>query len=199
MPRIATRSVQGSTASRRRRAGAGSAKCFVPLRQRAPVLGRKCSERRGEAPQHAVEVGPTDRGPTLHDREPVRDERKRRKTRPELLGRRHRGSVHRDPLSLTGSDGDLGLDGCASFVSFEPYAGRRLAEANKPRLRPGARREALSPDVKRLQEVGLPGAVLPDNEHESGRETQVERRVRAKAPERGPRDDQPASLIGMIR
>jgi len=53
--------------------------------------------------------------------------------------------------------------------------------------------------VERLEEVGLAGAVRPDDEHEPGLEREVEAGVRAKAPERGPRDDQPASLIGMIR
>jgi hypothetical protein len=53
--------------------------------------------------------------------------------------------------------------------------------------------------VKRLQKVRLAGPVLPDDEDEPRLEAQVERGVRAKAPERGPGDDQPASLIGMIR
>jgi hypothetical protein len=53
--------------------------------------------------------------------------------------------------------------------------------------------------VERLQQVRLAGAVATDDEHEPGLEAQVERSVRAEAPERGVRDDQPASLIGMIR
>jgi hypothetical protein len=53
--------------------------------------------------------------------------------------------------------------------------------------------------VQRFEEVGLPGAVSADDEHQPRLEAEVERGVRAKAPERGPCDDQPASLIGMIR
>jgi hypothetical protein len=53
--------------------------------------------------------------------------------------------------------------------------------------------------VQRLEEVRLHGAVRADDDHEPGAERKVEGGVRAKAPERCPRDDQPASLIGMIR
>ena len=74
-----------------------------------------------------------------------------------------------------------------------------LAEPDQPRLRARPRREALRPDVQRLEQVRLPGAVRPDHQHEPRLEREVERGVRAKAPERDPRDDQPASLIGMIR
>jgi hypothetical protein len=53
--------------------------------------------------------------------------------------------------------------------------------------------------MERLKQVRLAGAVPPDHQHETGDEADVEAGIRAEAPERCPRDDQPASLIGMIR
>jgi hypothetical protein len=84
-------------------------------------------------------------------------------------------------------------------LSLEPNACRRLPEADQSRFCSGSRRKALSTDVKCLQKVRLAGPVLPNDKDEPRLEAQVERSVRAKAPERGSGDDQPASLIGMIR
>jgi hypothetical protein len=53
--------------------------------------------------------------------------------------------------------------------------------------------------VESLEQVRLPGAVPAHDEDETRLEREVESGVRAEAPERCPRDDQPASLIGMIR
>jgi hypothetical protein len=53
--------------------------------------------------------------------------------------------------------------------------------------------------VQRLEQVGLPDAVGPDDDDETLTELELEGGVRAEAPERDLRDDQPASLIGMIR
>jgi hypothetical protein len=53
--------------------------------------------------------------------------------------------------------------------------------------------------VESFEEVRLPRSVPAHDEHETGLEREVEAGVRAEAPERGLRDDQPASLIGMIR
>src|SRR5215203_2874274 len=54
------------------------------------------------------------------------------------------------------------------------------------------RREALRPEVERLEQVGLAGAVRAHREHDAGLELQVERGVRADVPKRDLRDDQPA-------
>jgi hypothetical protein len=53
--------------------------------------------------------------------------------------------------------------------------------------------------MERLEQVRLADPVLPDREHEAGRERELERRVRAVVAKREPGDDQPASRIGMIR
>jgi len=57
----------------------------------------------------------------------------------------------------------------------------------------------LCTDMQRLEQVRLADTVRADHEDEPGDEPKIESGVRAKAPKRGPRDDQPASLIGMIR
>src|SRR5215218_8980479 len=53
--------------------------------------------------------------------------------------------------------------------------------------------------MERFEQVRLAGAVRPGHEHDAGGERELELGVRAKAPKRGSPDDQPASLIGMIR
>jgi hypothetical protein len=53
--------------------------------------------------------------------------------------------------------------------------------------------------VQRLEQVRLPDAVRPDDEHEPWLEIEVERRVRPVPAERYVLDDQPARRIGMIR
>ena len=67
-----------------------------------------------------------------------------------------------------------------------------LAEADELRIGPGARREALRADVKRLEQIRLPGAVRAGHEHQPGLQLDVEPSVRAEVPEGGRRDDQPA-------
>ena len=90
--------------------------------------------------------------------------------------------------------------GAPAFGALEPDAGRLVAEPNQPRLRARARGETLRTDVQRFEQVGLPGAVRADHERRArARSSRSSGGVRAKAPERDPRDDQPASLIGMIR
>jgi hypothetical protein len=62
----------------------------------------------------------------------------------------------------------------------EGYRGGRLAETNQVALGARPRREALRPDVKRLEQVRLAGAVLADHEDDAGRQREVECRIRAK-------------------
>ena len=53
--------------------------------------------------------------------------------------------------------------------------------------------------MQRLEQVRLPGAVPARDEDEPRLETELEPRVGAVVAERDLPDDQPASLIGMIR
>jgi hypothetical protein len=53
--------------------------------------------------------------------------------------------------------------------------------------------------MKALEQVRLPGSVRPHRQHETAAERELEQRVRPVVPERQLADDQPASLIGMIR
>src|SRR5207237_3786026 len=80
-----------------------------------------------------------------------------------------------------------------------PDSGARLAEADQLRVRARPRREALGPDVQRLEQVRLPRTVRPHDEHEPRLEPEVESRVRAVVAKRDRLDDQPASRIGMMR
>jgi hypothetical protein len=53
--------------------------------------------------------------------------------------------------------------------------------------------------MKRLEQVRLADAVRADDEHDARRKREIELGVRAVLPERQSLDNQPASLIGMIR
>jgi hypothetical protein len=72
-------------------------------------------------------------------------------------------------------------------------------EPDQLRIRAGARRKALRSNVKRLEQVRLAGPVRPDGKDQTGRQLEIQSGVRAEVAERDLRDDQPASLIGMIR
>jgi hypothetical protein len=53
--------------------------------------------------------------------------------------------------------------------------------------------------MKRLEQVRLSDPVWPGHEHDARSETELQLMVRAKVSKRDVSDDQPASLIGMIR
>ena len=69
--------------------------------------------------------------------------------------------------------------------------GLALAEADQVALDAGAGREALRPDVERLEQVRLAGAVFADDEDDPRGELEIEGAVRAVVPERDAADDQP--------
>src|SRR5262249_7845143 len=75
-------------------------------------------------------------------------------------------------------------------VDAERNEGASLAGANHARVGPRARRETLSAEMDRLEEVRLAGPVLARHEDDARPETPVERRVRAEVPERDVRDEQ---------
>jgi hypothetical protein len=66
--------------------------------------------------------------------------------------------------------------------------------ADHARVAPRARREALRAEMDRLEEVRLTRTVLTRDEDDARGEAQIERRVRAEAPERDVRDVQAARL-----
>src|SRR4029077_8393154 len=67
---------------------------------------------------------------------------------------------------------------------------RTLPEAYELCVGTRARRETLRPDMKRLEQVRLAGAVLPDDQDQTRLQREVESRVRADVPERDRTDDQ---------
>ena len=180
-------------------AGAGPAQGLVALREGAAVLAWKGRAGRKDAAQHPVDVGPADGGTALDHGEAVRHEDERREAQAELFCRVERRAVQPDALALTRGDRHLRIDGSACLGALEPHPRRLIAEANETGLRARPRGEPLRADVQRLEEVRLTDAVRADHDDEAFAKLEIERGVRAKAPERDPRDDQPASLIGMIR
>ena len=65
------------------------------------------------------------------------------------------------------------------------------AETHEVRVRARPRREALGPEVQRLEQVRLAGSVRAYDEHQAGLEAELQIRVRAKVSERDGVDDQP--------
>ena len=175
----------------------------VALAERRAVLGRQ-RRAAGEQPaEHAVEVRAPGGGPALHDRESVGREDERR--RPRRAAARRLAAARRSARRACRSPSS------SVDLELEPRAGRgrpasairaaSRAEADELRVGPRPRREALRPDVQRLEQVRLAGAVRPDGEHEPGPRA----RARARAYERkfAERDRRRrsagASRIGMIR
>jgi hypothetical protein len=117
----------------------------------------------------------------------------------KVLCRVERRAVQLDALALARRDRDVGVDRGAGLGALETDAGRLVAEPNQPRLRARPRGETLRTDVQRFEQVGLPDPVGADHDDKPFAKLELEGGVRAEAPERDPRDDQPASLIGMIR
>ena len=77
-------------------------------------------------------------------------------------------------------------------MSFELHARGLGAEADQLRVGTCARREALRPDVERLEQVRLAGPVRTDHEHEPGLQLELEPSIRAEISQRDLVDDQPA-------
>jgi hypothetical protein len=183
----------------RRFAAANTPERRVPLRKRACVLGRKLGTRRIEAAEHSIEVRPPNDRATLDDSEAIRRECKCSEADAQLVPARQKGAVQLDPLWRGGGDVDLGLERRACFLSRQADPCGRLPEAHKPWLRARARRKPLRSDMERLEQVRLPDPVRARHEHYTRNEGELELWVGAEVSERDVRDDQPASLIGMIR
>jgi hypothetical protein len=118
---------------------------------------------------------------------------------PQPLGGAQALAVELDPARLVPREDDVRLERSVPDRSTQRDATRFGAEANQLRVASGARREALGPDMKRLEEVRLPGAVRAIEEDDAWLESQLERGIRAEVAERDLADDQPASRMGMIR
>jgi hypothetical protein len=169
------------------------------LRERTAVLAGQAGLRGLDAAEHAVDVGAADRRTALHDSKSIRYEDERGEARAELLGRGGRRAVETNPLALAERHRHLRPHRRAALAAHEADARGLLAEADEPRLGPCARREPLGADVDRLEQVRLADAVRAYDDDQPGLEVKLERGIGAEARERDPRDDQPASLIGMIR
>jgi hypothetical protein len=78
---------------------------------------------------------------------------------PQPLGGAQALAVELNLARLAAREDDVGLERPVTDRSMQRDATCVGAEANQLRVASGARREALGPDMKRLEEVRLPGAV----------------------------------------
>ena len=111
----------------------------------------------------------------------------------DQLGLSEKESEHAQPLLA------LRPKGAQIAVTVQRNSRSLLAEPDESRVAARPRREALRPDVQRLEEVRLARAVRAHDEDEARREIEIEPRIGAEVSERRRPNDQPASRIGMIR
>ena len=88
---------------------------------------------------------------------------------------------------------------CGTPLDVERQHAGPLTELDQLAVGPGAGGEPLRTDMERLEQVGLAGAIVARDEDDTRTQLEVEGRVGAVVPEGDVPDDQPASLIGMIR
>ena len=213
--RLERRAARARRASRRARRRARST-----ARARRGPTGRACTRRSAAfrcasaaryscgAPARAGKTRPSTRskyarraaGPALDDREPVRREDERRELAAQRLRRRQPRAVQPRLLRLALAQRHRCLDrrrrrGVPPPTTRAAVSPKRISCAVVTR----ARREALRREVQRLEQVRLADTVSADDQHDPGREVEVERRVRPVLAERYAIDDQPARRIGMIR
>ena len=116
----------------------------------------------------------------------------RRNLAAELLGGAQRSTVQLRPLPLAGPQRHLQLETRPAALAMQHDASGVLAEPEELCVRPRAWREPLRPDVQRLEQVRLAGAVRPDDQDEPRLEVEFEPRVRPDVAQGDRRNDQTA-------
>ena len=170
-------------ATRRRARPAAAPRSAAPTA--APYSAESAGAAGAQPSERAVEVRPARGGPALDHDEPVGREDERRHLGPQLLGRAQRRAVQRCPLAAAElAASPRARAGTPAREPRSAIACRVPAEAHQLGVRTRPRREALRPDMQRLEQVRLAGAVRAGHQHEAGLELQVERRVRAVVAER---------------
>src|SRR5205085_7624346 len=106
------------------------------------------------------------------------------------LRRAERRAVQPRSLRLAAPEYDLERERRPGARALERNPRGRLAEADQLRVRARPRREALRSHVQRLEQVRLPRAVRPDDEHEPRLEPDLEPFVGAVVAKRDRLDDQ---------
>ena len=186
------RSLHGSSVGPDARAGA--AKGLVALRQSPPVLGGEHRQRWCEPAQHPVVAAAAGPPLTIASRSGMnaRPPSRMRSSSAEATAAPFRPALPSPGAIVTS------VSPVRPLRPYQPHARRLVTEAHQrgsARVRgenPARRRAALRGGWSSRRRFGR-------RRHQPRLEAEVERGVRAKAPERGPRDQQPASLIGMIR
>jgi hypothetical protein len=176
-----------------------TAESGVPLPEYGGVLAGKGRARWKDAAEHAVQVRAANERAALDDSEAVGGEDERCETHAHGIRARDRRSVDTDSLPLALHERHLRVHGRRGVLPSKGHARSIGAETDEASLRTRTRREPLTPEVERLEQVRLPDAVRPGDENEPGRKVELELGVGAEVAERDSADDQPASLIGMIR
>jgi hypothetical protein len=162
------------------------------LRHGRAVLGRHAGPGGKQAPKSTVEVRPPGSRASLDDDETVGREHERRDLGAKLFGRPKDCPVQASLPRIARAERDLDLQPRAGARAGQLDSRGLRAEANELGIVPAARREALRPDVDRLEQIRLARAVAADGQQEPGRQLQLERRIRAVVAERDFPDDQPA-------
>ena len=177
----------------------GYAEARVPLTDRGRVLVRERGSCRKNSSYDAIEIRAARGGSALHDRKPVWREDESRQLVAEPLSGAQAFAVQLHAPRLVSREDDVGLECRLAQRATEGDAACIGAEADQLGVAARAWREALGPDVERLEQIRLPGAVRPVQQDDPRLEGQLERGVRAKVTKGDLVDDQPASRMGMIR
>jgi hypothetical protein len=165
---------QGGAERRHLRCPGGDRAPPAPFERRVPLCKRRCVVRREMRPcrkrsaERSVEVRTPSRRSGFHDRKPIRGEDERGGLASQLLCCPQPRPVHLCPLPVNGRERETHLDRRLAPASREPDLRRLSSEADQLRVGPRAGREPLRADVKRLEQIGLAGAVGTDREHEAG-------------------------------
>ena len=164
-------SVHGSSACAAARPSCTRRSAGVPLRERREVLLRQPGPRGprgGRARGRSTRGAPAGPPFTTASRSGVKtsvDD-----LASQRLGRRQPGAVQPRLLRLPWREASpRARSATPARVPSTPTRAAACAEADQLRVLPGPRREALRPDVERLEQVRLAGAVRPDDEDDARR------------------------------
>lgn len=135
----------------------------------------------------------------LDDCQAIGREHERRGRSPHSIESGGRGPVDPRAFSLARTECHFERHGAAVTGALRAHVEAVGAEADEVRVEPRPRREPLSRDVERLEEIRLACAVRAGGEDEPRLEVEVEIGVRAEVAKCEVRDDQSGSRMGMMR
>ena len=181
-----------STARRRRREESADrdprrSAAFRCATARAVLGGQRAASREAGAPAARSKYARRAAGPPLTTTSRSGVNTSVETSERSCSAARRARAVQRRALRLARRRRDLDLQPRAGAIAGQLDSARLRAEADELGIVPASRREALRPDVDRLEQVRLARAVPADGQHEPGGQLQLERRVRAEVAERDSR------------